>query len=80
MTLPGKATLELSLRKLKAQDLELRQVARFVPRGLFGLLYWYGVLPAHHVVFRSMLRDLARRLHCDIVEGPKRLNGLDDAR
>ncbi len=29
----------------------VRQVARFRPLGLFGLIYWYSVLPAHGIVF-----------------------------
>ena len=33
----------------------LRQTARFKPRGLLGLAYWYAVLPLHGFVFRGML-------------------------
>jgi hypothetical protein len=34
--------------------------ARFSPRGLFGILYWYGVLPLHNIVFGGMLRGIKR--------------------
>jgi hypothetical protein len=36
----------------------LVQTARFLPRGLFGLAYWYAVLPLHHVVFGRLLRGI----------------------
>ena len=34
--------------------------ARFRPKGLFGLLYWYSVLPLHSIVFGGMLRGIQR--------------------
>jgi hypothetical protein len=34
--------------------------AKFKPRGLLGIAYWYSVLPLHGVVFRGMLRGLQR--------------------
>lgn len=34
--------------------------ARFRPKGLFGLAYWYGVLPLHNIVFPLMLRGIRR--------------------
>ena len=36
------------------------QTALFEPRGLFGLAYWYAVLPFHGVVFRTMLAGARR--------------------
>ncbi len=38
----------------------LTQTARFRPKGLFGLLYWYLVLPLHGIVFSGMLRGIQR--------------------
>jgi hypothetical protein len=34
--------------------------ARFRPRGLLGIAYWYAVLPLHGLVFAGMLRGLQR--------------------
>ena len=34
--------------------------ARFRPKGLLGLAYWYAVLPAHHIVFNGMLNGIKR--------------------
>ena len=38
----------------------LTQTARFLPRGLLGLAYWYAVLPVHAFVFRGMLKGIRR--------------------
>ncbi|RLB62260.1 MAG: DUF2867 domain-containing protein, partial [Deltaproteobacteria bacterium] len=56
MKLPGEATLYFNLRQLDDGRTELRQIARFLPRGLLGLVYWYGVTPFHNYVFDGMLR------------------------
>ncbi len=39
----------------------LVQTAFFEPKGLPGLIYWYALYPAHAVIFRGMVRALARR-------------------
>lgn len=62
MKLPGVATLTFEIEPGdKAGASRLVQTARFKPRGLFGLLYWYTVLPLHGIVFQRMLRGLAER-------------------
>ena len=38
----------------------LTQIARFQPRGLLGILYWYAVMPLHGIVFRDMLLGIRR--------------------
>lgn len=60
MKLPGEALLDFAIEPLGASRSRLHMTARFRPRGLLGLLYWYSVLPAHHLVFRGMLRGIAR--------------------
>jgi len=59
MKLPGRAWLEFSVAPEGAGS-RLRQVATFDPVGLGGLAYWYGVWPLHELVFRGMLRGIAR--------------------
>jgi len=58
MRLPGEATLEFEIAPVDGAvdrpSCELVQTARFRPKGLLGLLYWYAVLPLHGVVFRGM--------------------------
>jgi uncharacterized protein YbjT (DUF2867 family)/uncharacterized protein YndB with AHSA1/START domain len=53
MKLPGEALLEFTIEPDGAGS-RLTQTARFLPRGLGGLAYWYAVLPLHGVVFRGM--------------------------
>ena len=74
MKLPGKAVLEFRLKPLDNDKLELRQSARFLPRGLLGLLYWYAVLPFHHYVFHGMLRGIAKATEKRILTGPEKTN------
>jgi len=74
MKLPGKAALSFDLKPLTDGQVELQQSARFLPRGLLGLLYWYAVLPFHHYVFNGMLRGIARATGKPILRGPERFN------
>nr|NIS39949.1 DUF2867 domain-containing protein [Desulfuromonadales bacterium] len=48
--------------------------ARFLPRGLLGLIYWYAVWPFHHYVFSGMLRGIAAATGKSIISGPERLS------
>jgi len=59
MKVPGEALLEFDVCAVDG-GVELVQTARFVPKGLAGLLYWYAVLPLHGVVFRGMLDGIRR--------------------
>lgn len=54
MRLPGEAWLEF-----KIENNTLKQTATFRPRGLWGRLYWYSVLPFHGFIFRGMINKLA---------------------
>jgi len=71
MKLPGEAVLEFAIEPRDARSgplppdaadraprSRLTQTARFRPRGLAGLLYWYAVLPFHGIVFRQMLHGI----------------------
>lgn len=73
MKVPGEATLEFELEEEAGAMLRLTLAARFRPRGLAGLLYWYAVAPLHHLVFNGLLRGIARAADGRIVAGPKRL-------
>jgi hypothetical protein len=58
MKLPGEALLELEAEPLGENRSRLTQTARFQPRGLAGILYWYAVLPLHRLVFEGMLQGI----------------------
>lgn len=73
MKVPGEAVLELLLTECVDGTTEIRQSARFRPRGLSGLFYWYAVLPLHNLVFAGMLRGIARAAGGRILAGPEPL-------
>ena len=58
MKLPGVAVLEFCIERCGDNGCRLKQNAKFQPKGLLGLLYWYSVLPFHHFVFRGMLEGI----------------------
>ena len=60
MKLPGDALLEFKIQPINGKNnvCHLVQTARFKPRGLSGLAYWYAVRPLHGVVFKGMLEGL----------------------
>lgn len=53
MKLPGEAWLEF-----KIINNNLYQSATFRPKGIWGKLYWYSVLPFHGFIFNGMLNNL----------------------
>jgi uncharacterized protein YbjT (DUF2867 family) len=75
MRLPGEATLDFSLAAAAEGGTELSQVARFHPRGLGGILYWYALEPFHHWVYQGMLRAIARQVGKPILAGPDSVPG-----
>ncbi|WP_186756607.1 SDR family oxidoreductase [Echinicola salinicaeni] len=54
MKVPGDAWLEF-----KIDNHKLTQTATFRPKGLWGRIYWYSVLPFHGAIFGGMIRKLA---------------------
>jgi uncharacterized protein YbjT (DUF2867 family) len=60
MKLPGEAWLEFKILK-KDNKPYLRQTATFRPKGLWGRLYWYSVLPFHYFIFNGMIRNLVKK-------------------
>ena len=57
MKLPGRAWLEFELITLN-KDRYIQQTVIFDPLGLFGLAYWYSLLPLHIILFKGMLKRL----------------------
>jgi len=62
MKLPGEAALRFDIEADGDEPPRCRviQTARFKPRGLPGLIYWYMVVPLHSIVFNGMLRGIQR--------------------
>ena len=61
MRLPGVATLQFAVETNGPRRSTLTQTAKFKPRGLLGLVYWWMVYPLHGIVFQGMLRGVAAR-------------------
>lgn len=61
MRLPGDAVLDFELTPVATASgpaTRLVQTARFRPRGLLGLAYWYGVTPFHGPVFNGLIAGI----------------------
>ncbi len=58
MKVPGRAWLEFRVEP-DSEGCTIHQVAWFDPQGLFGLVYWYLLMPIHEVVFQRMIEGLA---------------------
>ncbi len=71
MKVPGDAILDIQVQPLPNGQSELRLVSRFLPRGLGGLLYWYGLYPFHVWIFRGMLMALAQRTRINPANAPE---------
>lgn len=59
MKLPGEAWLELKIIENDGKNF-LQQTATFRPKGLFGRIYWYSVLPFHYFVFNGMAENIIK--------------------
>jgi hypothetical protein len=56
MKLPGKAWLEFRI-----DDKELIQSAYFYPKGIWGRLYWYLLVPMHFFVFKNLIKSIIKK-------------------
>ncbi len=55
MRVPGEAWLEFDID----DDNVLHQTATFRPRGLWGRVYWYAMVPFHYFIFGGMIKKIA---------------------
>lgn len=58
MKLPGIALLSFVLIPNEDQQCTLYQIARFRPKGLWGVIYWTMVIPLHEYVFSGMAQKI----------------------
>jgi uncharacterized protein YbjT (DUF2867 family) len=69
MRLPGHAWLEFEAVQQDGST-RLRQTAFFEPRGLFGYLYWWGVLPFHELIFGNLARRIVEEAERALLSTP----------
>ncbi len=72
MKTPGEALLEFQVSPRTNGQVELQMLSRFLPKGLFGILYWYVLYPFHQWVFYGMLKAIAKSINKPIVSDPER--------
>ena len=61
MRLPGRAWLQFEVTPDGDGGSSIRQTAEFDPMGASGRAYWYGLYPFHALIFRRMIRAIARQ-------------------
>lgn len=71
MKIPGEAVLEFKIHPLEEERTELTQVIRFLPKGLWGIVYWRSLSFLHRWACRRLLKALARATHKSVVFGPE---------
>jgi hypothetical protein len=62
MKLPGEAELDFHVSRQSEEITEVVMTARFRPKGLLGIAYWYAVMPMHGLIFPMMLRGIAKNV------------------
>ena len=55
MKVPGEAWLEFEIDENNI----VHQTATFRPKGIWGRLYWYSMLPFHYFIFAGMIKHIA---------------------
>jgi uncharacterized protein YbjT (DUF2867 family) len=68
---PGDAVMDFRVLPLDEDRTELQMIGRFLPKGLWGLVYWYALYPFHAWVYRGVLKNLARRINRPVERGPE---------
>ncbi len=56
MRVPGEAWLEFDIDENNV----LHQTATFRPKGIWGRLYWFFMIPFHYFIFGGMIRGIAK--------------------
>lgn len=59
MKIPGRAWLQFEAIK-NEHGTTLHQTAFFEPKGLFGYIYWYGIIPFHAIIFGRMATKIVK--------------------
>jgi uncharacterized protein YbjT (DUF2867 family) len=72
MKTPGEALLEISMTRINDTECRLTLLSRFLPRGLWGILYWYVLYPFHQYIFIHMLRGMVRAAGLSLAGPPRR--------
>jgi hypothetical protein len=58
---PGAGIVEFEINPMQRNRACLKVTAYWHPQGVWGLLYWWALVPFHLFIFRGMTRAIARR-------------------
>jgi uncharacterized protein YbjT (DUF2867 family) len=72
MKTPGEAMLGFQISQKGDDQVELQMLSRFLPKGLFGICYWYALYPFHQVIFYGMLKAIAGAINKPLASEPER--------
>ncbi len=72
MKTPGEALLEFQISQIGDDQVELQMLSRFLPKGLFGICYWYVLYPFHQWIFHGMLKSIAGSINKPMSSEPER--------
>jgi len=72
MKMPGQALLEITLTRISEKECEITLLSRFLPTGIFGMVYWYALYPFHQYVFSAMLKGIVKSAGVKRLTGPRR--------
>ncbi len=61
MKAPGNGVLEFEIEPCRDGGSRITVTAYWHPQGVWGILYWYALEPAHHLLFRHMTSAIATR-------------------
>jgi len=76
MRCPGAGALEFEIEPVDAAHTRVTVTAYWHPQGVWGLLYWYALVPAHLFIFKGMTREIARRAEAE--QAPQAPTGRAD--
>ena len=72
MKLPGQALLEIRITPAGSDRCNLTLLSRFLPKGIWGMAYWYALYPFHQYVFSRMLAGMAKAAGKPLMAPPRR--------
>jgi uncharacterized protein YbjT (DUF2867 family) len=61
MKAPGAGVLEFEIEETAPGERRIAVTAHWHPAGVWGLIYWYAMIPAHLVLFDALVKEIARR-------------------
>ncbi|NNE72487.1 MAG: SDR family oxidoreductase [Acidimicrobiales bacterium] len=72
MKVPGEAWLEWRVAASSPDSAQLRQLARFHPRGVAGRAYWWALLPIHKIIWKQLAQRLVDQAQAATAQADRR--------